>query len=634
MKKIYGFLGAVALVMMASCSKDATGVDPTPEVKGDLFMTMNIVQSSPTRTTTPDQGYEEGKDRENNISSLLVIFAHKTDQPVTKTNPEYTVWKTAKVASGTIAGTSPNYIASFTLDRQALLDDIGGTSKTYYLFAVANPSTAIEAACKPNADVQQVFSLIEEGTPWVPWTDDSFLMSSADVVEQTINANDIAIGTHTTQADAYHLNKIQIQRAMSRFDLETNAEHLTFKGGGSSDLKEGVTELAQTDLKVSFDAVALINMTKKANLFKVMAQGYAAREADPENEIPQVLAANALGDKTIMFHDERQSAFADWWVMSPDQENTYLQPLFSGLDGDKQEGFTGTVNRLASFFEGGADFQYVKDIAEAEADNAFTHPTTTPAGMSEGNYHIWRYCMENTNPDLAKYQKNGNSTGIVLRAQLSGAGIPDEYAQEDTDKEGEAIYAYNNVVLGTAAALKTYATSPKGSGEDAGVYESVTIIYDGAVEAAKKAWKEANKDNEELKDTEWDGVDHGELSDLDEYLVEAKFSIYRPTPVEVKVGDSGDQTKEVPVYYCYYIYWNRHNDNTLNTQMGTMEFATVRNNVYKIMINKVISLGHPGEPEDDPEDPKPDDPDEKDKFWLDIKCEILKWEVRMNGLDL
>ena len=634
MKKIYGFLGAVALVMMASCSKDATGVDPTPEVKGDLFMTMNIVQSSPTRTTTPNQGYEEGKDRENNISSLLVIFANKTDQPVTSSNPEYTVWKTAKVASGTIAGTSPNYIASFSLDRQALLDDIGGTSKTYYLFAVANPSTAIEAACKPNVDVQQVFSLIEEGTPWVPWTDDSFLMSSADVVEQTINANDIAIGTHTTQADAYHLNTIKIQRAMSRFDLETNAEHLTFKGNGSSDSKEGATELAQRELKVSFDAVALINMTKKANLFKVMAQGYTAREADPENEIPQVLAANALGDKTIMFQDERQAAFAEWWVMSPDQENKYLQPLFSGLAGTKQTKFTGTVNRLASFFEEGADFQYVKDIAEAEADNAFTHPTTTPAGTSEGNYHIWRYCMENTNPDLAKFQKNGNSTGIVLRAQLSGAGIPEEYAEEDGEKEGEAIYAYNNVVLGTAADLKTYATSPKGDGEDAGVYESVTIIYDGAVEAAKEAWKEANKDNEELKDTEWDGVTHGSLSDLDGYLVNAKFSIYRPTKVEVKVGDSGDQTKEVPVYYCYYIYWNRHNDNTLNTQMGTMEFATVRNNVYKIMINKVISLGHPGEPGDDPEDPDPDDPDEKDKFWLDIKCEILKWEVRMNGLDL
>ena len=109
-------------------------------------------------------------------------------------------------------------------------------------------------------------------------------------------------------------------------------------------------------------------------------------------------------------------------------------------------------------------------------------------------------------------------------------------------------------------------------------------------------------------------------------LVKAGFSIYTPT----KVGEEGEET---PVYYCYYIYWNRHNDNGQNTIMGDMEFATVRNNVYKLSVNAVKRLGHPGETENDPYPPTPGTPDEEDEFWLEVQCNILPWEVRINNIE-
>ena len=46
-------------------------------------------------------------------------------------------------------------------------------------------------------------------------------------------------------------------------------------------------------------------------------------------------------------------------------------------------------------------------------------------------------------------------------------------------------------------------------------------------------------------------------------------------------------------YYFYYYYWNRHNDNELSATMGPMEFAVVRNNVYKLAVTGIAKLGHP-----------------------------------------
>ena len=85
-------------------------------------------------------------------------------------------------------------------------------------------------------------------------------------------------------------------------------------------------------------------------------------------------------------------------------------------------------------------------------------------------------------------------------------------------------------------------------------------------------------------------------------------------------------------YYCYYYYWNRHNDNGLNGAMGPMEFDVVRNNVYKLSVDKINRIGHPRIPENDPNNPTPDTPDESDDIYLDVKLEIVPWVVRLNSI--
>ncbi len=66
--------------------------------------------------------------------------------------------------------------------------------------------------------------------------------------------------------------------------------------------------------------------------------------------------------------------------------------------------------------------------------------------------------------------------------------------------------------------------------------------------------------------------------------------------------------------------------------MGPMEFDVVRNNVYKLSIDKIARLGHPRIPENDPNDPTPDTPDESDEIYLDVRMEIVPWVVRLNSI--
>ncbi|MCH5224606.1 MAG: fimbria major subunit [Muribaculaceae bacterium] len=81
-------------------------------------------------------------------------------------------------------------------------------------------------------------------------------------------------------------------------------------------------------------------------------------------------------------------------------------------------------------------------------------------------------------------------------------------------------------------------------------------------------------------------------------------------------------------YYCYYYYWIRHRDNSNDMMMGPMEFAIVRNYVYKLSIGKIFDLGYPDDPGDDPDPEIPGDPVEDAKVKLKVNVKVLPWGVR------
>lgn len=105
------------------------------------------------------------------------------------------------------------------------------------------------------------------------------------------------------------------------------------------------------------------------------------------------------------------------------------------------------------------------------------------------------------------------------------------------------------------------------------------------------------------------------------------FTLYDATDEHDAFGNGGGWG-----YYCYYFYWNRHNDNVNPGIMHPMEFAVVRNNVYKLAVTQIERLGHPVEPSNDPDPQDPGDPDEDPTVYMKISVEVLPWVVRKNDI--
>ena len=86
-------------------------------------------------------------------------------------------------------------------------------------------------------------------------------------------------------------------------------------------------------------------------------------------------------------------------------------------------------------------------------------------------------------------------------------------------------------------------------------------------------------------------------------------------------------------YYAYYYYVNRHNDNDNPEVMEAMEFAVVRNNVYKLSVSNIFQYGHPGDPLGDPDPLYPSTPDEEKNVYFKVTVQVLPWVVRTNNIE-
>lgn len=229
------------------------------------------------------------------------------------------------------------------------------------------------------------------------------------------------------------------------------------------------------------------------------------------------------------------------------------------------------------------DFTPVSTILGGTEDKA--EQWANPDNM---DYRIWTYATENTIPALNSMQV-GITTGVIFRAELQAlADVEgnDLAANLKTAMQNKKVlYTYDGRLYGDRAALEAAANEVPGSSFQA---------------AYQRAFVDANMTAGDLTQS----VDG--------------FGIYRPTT-------DGK-------YYMYYFYENRHNDNGNNSVHGVMEFATVRNNVYKLSIDNILAFGHPTNDKDDPDPENPDDPDENPEVYFKVSCRVLPWVVRVNKI--
>ncbi len=235
--------------------------------------------------------------------------------------------------------------------------------------------------------------------------------------------------------------------------------------------------------------------------------------------------------------------------------------------------------------------------AQLEAPSTWTWTSLaslTTDDNYDGDYKIWCYAKENTIPGIDA-QKHNVSTGVVFKAELA-AGETASAAVKAAMAAGKRIYVFNNVLYGAWSDVKAAA--------EAGTDATLQAAYNQAAAGV-------------AADAEPTGA----------AAAAAGFTGYSP-----KDGK----------YYNYYYYWNRHNDNLDNNIMGIMEFAVVRNNVYKLAVNSINRFGHPTppdptnpdpDPEPDPDPVKPDGPDESVNYYFNVTVKVLPWTVRINNIE-
>lgn len=87
MKKTKYFFGAIAVLMMASCSSNDEPKPETPDVNGtDNYVTVNILASGAENGRAASD-FTDGDDAESKVINALFMFFDDTDQLVDYSTP-------------------------------------------------------------------------------------------------------------------------------------------------------------------------------------------------------------------------------------------------------------------------------------------------------------------------------------------------------------------------------------------------------------------------------------------------------------------------------------------------------------------------------------------------------------------
>ncbi|MCM1483350.1 MAG: Mfa1 family fimbria major subunit [Muribaculaceae bacterium] len=566
------FLATAALGMiLTGCSSDEPNGQVTPS-DGDIYarLTLDLPVGSRSKTTDPD---DDGANSD---------AGHEVGQEY-----ENNVGSVLVVIASENNGTY-TYITSNLADPHAVTGAGANTARPTYnvqfetsaLHTYAGQEVYVFAYCNPTPGLVRTAAAAAEGTAeWTDFANTTGAVSNDEIIWQKngflmTNALTTTV-TLPSQDDMNELyNTPQNPFSLGTVKVERASARFDFKGN------DGVTIGTETVA----NSYAIKNHVNDEVLGYVVLDGMALMNQ----------AINYYYLPRVSMNGQNSGAEAKMQLCGVETTTNYVVSPFATEKA--------ATPLLPTFISSNYMFS---PIDEANPEHAFDFTTlsydaiSTVLGGTDDNdegwnatnklgYKIWKYTTENTIP-MVDNQRKGITTGIVFRGELKAIpGTALATAMNGTN----IIYAYNGIIYGDLAMLKA-----------AVLANPVSTL----AETFKVAFKVDNITEETL---------NGITANLSE---SNGFTIYRP--------DGG----KYPVYYPYY---NRHNDNGNNTVMGAMEFATVRNNVYKIAVSEILEFGHPGKPGDDPDPEDPDDPDESPKTYFRVQVQVLPWVVRVNNVVL
>lgn len=549
---VKGVAGCLLMASLAAgCAQE--DIDTAPSGGGGMsassYVSLSFAsqQSTPTRSnpTGGEQGNgdETGQDYENEIKSAVAFFyqGSGTDGVNSSGTTPIMAVATFNVGSPTEPGNGIDRKYT-TTPQQVDLDD-----GTYNVLVVANPGADWWTGQSLTlADVRNHI----QTTAWTASGSDysDFVMTSAADATLTLESN---------SEDDPATATVNVERMAARLDYKAEASY-------------PCTDPAYTGATVEITSAALVNnLTAGSYMLK--------RVASTVDGVPTYLG-NETPDAGV-------------------QTNYVLDPWTAGK--------TSANN---SFTIGGEANKTAKDLYGEWFGNISQNPNHWAAYVQPGTEMTvgtekWQrigYTLENTT--AAEEAGKRYSTGVVFKAKFHPQGVANY-------QDGETFFAYGT---------KIYASM-----EDmmAGFYGSKFDDLDNITSCA--TWGDVkqfitstlltndpsgyNKYLEGLAEGKDDTETVSDVSSLtwSNYMLnECGYSKDENGKVVLDQNDKvtrialkpyGTRTYEDAT--CYYTWWVRHSNDNDDTKKGIMEYAIVRNNIYKLTVKSVYSLG--GEVPDD-----------------------------------
>lgn len=555
MKK--AFLPLMALFIATSCTNDKSNdptIDNSENIDG-VYFSVNITTSDLTRTTTGNEGEEAGQIGENEIYNIQLIFTDKEQNYLTSS-------ELLEISNGQdISSNGASKIFKVTATNAEAFKN----KEEIKVYAICNYYSSSHTALNYRTDdkLQKELSLNQYSDIYWNTTKSGtkiytgLLMSSAEdfrskEIPSTGFSNDINNPTD--------LGSIKVQRTMARFDIATALPTEDNKKIGN--------------VVISFDAAALINVSKKFYLFKEV-------EAS-ENSSPQSFTLLKKEETGLYVNDPK------WWQASNNPaSDAFIFPLTSSSKA--------------------TDLSFKEYAALTKNEKSPTGGSMTSEYDSNRTYYIFNYTTPNTIPK-ADEQKHGVTTGVVFRGEMQ----TDNNYTIPGMSDGHTLYAYGQVLYGDKENVAIIAANPSSSDV---AQQIMADVYNTKVDdAIKTNWVRDNGEKENA---------------FNSAMKNAGFTVYKATS-----GESNDY--HYYCYYYYWNRHNTITSSDNNGEMGIMEYGVVRNNIYKLAITKVSALGHPGDPNDDPDPVKPEDPNSPkpdENAYFSVSVQVVPWSVRVNDIE-
>ena len=364
----------------------------------------------------------------------------------------------------------------------------------------------------------------------------NFVMTSAADATLTLNSNPESDPAKAT---------VNVERMAARLDYKAEASY-------------PCTDPAYTGATVEITGAALVNnLTAGSYIIK--------RVADDVNGTN----LSYLGNETADENDAATNYVLDPWTASKNG-NLYGTWFMNGSP---------DPNWWAGYVQPGTS---VSDGAETWLRIGYTLENTTAADEAGERY----------------------STGVVFKAKFNPQGVANYQG-------GATFFALGTHLFASMEDMMTY------------VYGADFSKFDAKIEACTD-WTAVKNFAASLLDNDPSGYKsflqgQDEAQDLTSVKESLKWKAYMSNKCgysaslnndvySVTLDQNGNVTRKALQSYgvrtyedatCYYTWWVRHSNDNNDDAKGIMEYAIVRNNIYKLTVNSIYSLGNdvPGEDE-------------------------------------